>query len=146
MAKVLLIDDNVDMQKMLSVVLKKQGHEVVNADRGQQGIELATSQPFNVVVLDVMMPDMNGYDVCRILRADPRTRDTPIIILTARAQPVDHQAALDAGADAYLAKPVDITDLHNKIQEFSNTGRPRPVQPTVPGATAPGAGTKPATG
>jgi CheY-like chemotaxis protein len=146
MPKVLLVDDNIEMQKMLTVVLKKQGHEVLNADRGQTGIDMATSQPFNVIVLDVMMPDMNGYDVCRILRANPRTKDTPIIILTARAQPVDEQAALEAGADTYMAKPVDINELHNKIEELSNAGRPRPAPAPAPAAAAARPGTGPLTG
>ena len=137
MAKVLLIDDNIDMQKMLTVVLKKQGHEIVAAERGQQGIDFALSQPFNVIVLDVMMPDMNGYDVARRLRAEPSTKDLPIIILTARAQPVDEQAALEAGADAYMAKPVDIAELNNKIQELTALGRSQPTQPAQPQAGPP---------
>lgn len=137
MAKVLLVDDNVDMQKMLTVVLKRQNHEIVAADRGQQCLELAQSEPFDVVVLDVMMPDMNGYEVARRMRADERTRNLPIIILTARAQAVDQAAAMDAGADAYLAKPVDIAELNAKIQDLTTQGRPRPAAPAAPAPAAP---------
>ncbi len=132
MARILLIDDNVDMQKMLTVVLKKQGHEIATADRGQQGIDLAQSQTFDVVVLDVMRPDMNGYEVARHLRANPATQNLPVIILTARAQSIDQQAALDAGADAYLSKPVDIAELNTKVQELTTYGRPKPAQPPPP--------------
>ncbi len=144
MSRVLLIDDNLDMQKMLSVVLRKQGHEVVSADRGQMGIDLALNQTFDVVVLDVMMPDMNGYDVARRLRAESRSAATPIIILTARAQPVDQQAALEAGADIYLSKPVDIAELNSKIQELSAVGRPKPPQPAQPPPVTPSSTAPPA--
>src|SRR3972149_11844921 len=126
MANILLIDDNIDMQKMLTVVLKRQGHEVASAACGLDGIDLALNHPFNIIVLDVMMPDMNGYEVARRLRSDPRTKDLPIIILTARAQSVDQQAAMEAGADAYFAKPVDIAELNNRIQELTTMGRPKP--------------------
>ena len=152
MAKILLIDDNIDMQKMLTVVLKRQGHEVASAERGLDGIDLALNHPFNIIVLDVMMPDMNGYEVARRLRADPRTQDLPIIILTARAQSVDQQAAMEAGADAYFAKPVDIAELNNRIQELTTMGRPKlAAAPTaaapVPGpAPVPAAPTRPASG
>ncbi len=139
MAKILLIDDNIDMQKMLTVVLKRQGHEIASAERGLDGIDLALNHPFNIIVLDVMMPDMNGYEVARRLRADPRTKDLPIIILTARAQSVDQQAAMEAGADAYLAKPVDIAELNNRIQELTTMGRPKL-------ATAPTSAPRPGTG
>ena len=137
MAKILLIDDNLDMQKMLSVVLKKQGHDILTAERGQTGIDQATNQPFDVVVLDVMMPDMNGYEVARRLRADARTQNLPVIILTARSQAIDQQAALDAGADAYLSKPVDIAELNAKIQELTAHGRPRPAAPPADPAPTP---------
>lgn len=148
MAKILLIDDNIDMQKMLAVVLRKQGHEVMTAERGQQGIDLANVQNFGAIVLDVMMPDMNGYEVARRLRGDARTKDVPIIILTARAQAVDQQAALDAGADAYLPKPVDIAELNTRIQELTIGGRPRPTsaaQPAAPAAPPPVAAPAPTT-
>lgn len=148
MAKILLIDDNIDMQKMLAVVLRKQGHEVLTAERGQQGIDLANAQNFGAIVLDVMMPDMNGYEVARRLRAEARTKDIPIIILTARAQAVDQQAALDAGADAYLPKPVDIAELNTRIQELTTSGRPRPAapaQPATPVAPPPAAASTPVT-
>lgn len=146
MAKILLIDDNIDMQKMLAVVLRKQGHEVLTAERGQQGIDLANTQNFGAIVLDVMMPDMNGYEVARRLRAEARTKDVPIIILTARAQSVDQQAAFDAGADAYLPKPVDIAELNTRIQELTTSGRPRPTpppQPATPAAPPPVAASTP---
>jgi CheY-like chemotaxis protein len=140
MAKILLIDDNIDMQKMLVIVLKKQGHEILTAERGQQGIDLAMAQPFGIIVLDVMMPDMNGYEVARRLRSEPATKDIPIIILTARAQAVDHQAAMDAGADAYLPKPVDIAELNSRINELTTAGRPKlaasPSQPATVAAAS----------
>lgn len=137
MAKILLIDDNVDMQKMLTVVLKRQGHEIASAERGLEGIDLALNHPFNVIVLDVMMPDMNGYEVARRLRADPRTKEIPIIILTARAQAVDQQAAMEAGADVYMAKPVDIAELNNRIHELTTLGRPKATLAAAPPAAAP---------
>jgi CheY-like chemotaxis protein len=122
MARLLLIDDDEGLRTMMQILLKRGGHDITQAGNGQAGLELAEKQPFDVILLDVMMPDMNGYEVARRLRASPRTQNTPLIILTARAQPVDQKSALIAGADAYFSKPVAIEVLEAKIAELLITG------------------------
>lgn len=122
MARLLLIDDDEGLRTMMQILLKRGGHDITLAGNGQDGLDLAEKQPFDVILLDVMMPDMNGYEVARRLRASPRTQNTPLIILTARAQPVDQKSALIAGADAYFSKPVAIEVLEAKIAELLITG------------------------
>ena len=119
MARILIIDDNYDMLSMLQMVLERQGnHEVIACPNGQEGLEAAFSQTPEIALVDVMMPGMSGYDVVRQLRADPRTEDIGIIILTARGQSVDRDAAMNAGADDHMAKPADIDVLLEHIHNL----------------------------
>ena len=136
MARLLLIDDDEGLRTMMQILLKRGGHDITLAGNGQAGLDLAEKQPFDVIVLDVMMPDMNGYEVARRLRAGPRTRNTPLIILTARAQPVDQKSALIAGADAYFSKPVAIEVLEAKIAELLITGSTAAKPEAEPAAAA----------
>jgi len=118
MARILIIDDDVHLLKMLGLILERAGHETVLASHGQEGIELATSNPPDLVIIDVMMPEMSGHEVCKNLRANPITVDLPILILTARSQPVDREVALSFGADDFMAKPVAPKDLAQKVSEL----------------------------
>lgn len=119
MARILVIDDNADLLQMIRLLLEERGgHEVLLSAEGQDGLDKAAAQPPDLAIVDVMMPGMTGYDVCRRLRALPSTADIPIIILTARGQDVDRQAALDAGADVYIAKPVTMADLLDQVNEL----------------------------
>ncbi|MBI3242902.1 MAG: response regulator [Chloroflexi bacterium] len=122
MARILIVDDDDGLRTMMQIMLKRSGHEVTLASNGAAGLELAEKQPFDIFLLDVMMPDMNGYEVARRLRAAPATQNIPIIVLTARAQPVDQKSAIVAGADAYFSKPVAIEALNAKIAELLITG------------------------
>ncbi len=127
MARILIIDDNRDMLKMLRMMLEKRGqHEVTTYADGQEGLEYALYEKPEVAVVDVMMPDISGYDVVKKLRNDPRTRDMGIIILTARGHPVDREAALAAGADEHLAKPVDMEALLSGIDAALHRERTPP--------------------
>jgi len=116
MAKILVIDDNTELLEMVNLLLEKRGeHETVLSADSADGLAKALADPPDLAILDVMMPGISGYEICRRLRAHPPTASIPIIILTARGQPVDRQAALDAGADAYLAKPVQMTELLEQV-------------------------------
>ena len=116
MARVLLIDDSPDIVALLRVVLEsRMGHEVSVASSGPDGLDRAFSQRPDLALVDVMMPGMTGYEVVKQLRADDRTRAMGIIMLSARGQAVDRKAALTAGADDHIAKPVDIHDLEQRI-------------------------------
>lgn len=119
MAKILVIDDNAELLELLRVLLEQRGgyQTVLSAD-GTDGLFQALSDPPDLVISDVMMPDVSGYEICRQLRANPSTASVPIIILTARGQTVDHQAALDAGADDHMVKPVDMEELLQRVSDL----------------------------
>ncbi len=116
MAKILVIDDNADLLQMVRMLLEQRGgHEVILSAEGEDGIAKALANPPDLAIVDVMMPGMTGYEVCKRLRKEPSTAEMPIIILTARGQPVDREAALAAGANEYLAKPVTMAQLLERV-------------------------------
>jgi DNA-binding response OmpR family regulator len=108
---ILIIDDDPDTIEFLRIVFTVRGHELVGAHTGTEGLRVARSRPFDLILVDVMMPDIDGYEVCRQLRADPVTAAIPIVILTARSSLVDQTLGLEAGADRFLIKPVGISIL-----------------------------------
>jgi pilus assembly protein CpaE len=123
MARILVIDDNDDMLTMLQMLLERRGnHEVTTSNNGMDGLEKAYNTTPDIMIVDVMMPGLNGYDVVNRLRSDNRTKTVPIIILTARGQSVDRNAALEAGANSHLAKPVDIQVLLSTIDNLLEMG------------------------
>ncbi len=116
MAKILVIDDEADLLEMMRLVLERRGeHETVLSAEGRDGLAKALADPPDLAIIDVMMPGITGYEICRQLRDNPATASLPIIILTARAQPVDRDAALSAGADAYMTKPVMMAELLEQV-------------------------------
>jgi CheY-like chemotaxis protein len=118
MARVLVIDDDADVRGLLRVSFGKLGHEVTLAARGEEGLQAAAAADFDLIVVDLMMPDLDGYEVTRRLRADPKTQNVPVLVLTARAQTADYDAALEAGADSYLPKPYDSEILNRRVAEL----------------------------
>jgi CheY-like chemotaxis protein/MinD-like ATPase involved in chromosome partitioning or flagellar assembly len=133
MARILVIDDDRSLLRMITIMLEKAGHEPLLATHGHQGIELARSERPDMAIVDVMMPEISGYDVCRRLREDPRTANIPLLILTARAQPMDQQMAIDAGADDFVTKPVTLDDLIYHVDQLlasGAVGKPVPLAPT----------------
>jgi CheY-like chemotaxis protein/MinD-like ATPase involved in chromosome partitioning or flagellar assembly len=119
MAHVLVIDDDAEVHPLLRVTLNKLGHQTTLALRGDEGLARALDEHarFDLVLLDLMMPGVDGFEVARRLRADARTRDMPILILTARSQAADYAEAVASGADGFLPKPFDPDGLSRKIAE-----------------------------
>jgi CheY-like chemotaxis protein/MinD-like ATPase involved in chromosome partitioning or flagellar assembly len=116
MARILIVDDNADMLNMLRMVIERQTqHGVILAHSGKDALKKAFASPPDVALVDVMMPGISGYEVVQQLRADPKTENIGIIVLTARGQPVDREAALAAGADDHMSKPVDVDALVTRI-------------------------------
>jgi len=116
MTTVLIVDDDRNICKLLDFSLSRAGFSVLIANAGDDGYELATSHAPDVLVLDVMMPGMHGYELCRQLRKHEATAHAKILFLTARSQPIDEKAALKAGADLFLSKPVMSDELVKHIQ------------------------------
>ena len=120
MAKlILVIDDGPEQRRFLERTLSAAGYRVVTAPDGQAGTAAAHSLLPDLVILDVMMPGMNGYQVCRTLKGDPATTDRPILVLTAKDEPTDHFWAREVGADDFLSKPVDLPELLGRITELT---------------------------
>jgi two-component system cell cycle response regulator DivK len=116
MVKILLVEDNEMNRDMLSRRLQRRGYEVSGAGDGLEGINKARSTPFDLILMDLSLPVLDGWQATRALKADPNTRTIPVIALTAHAMPGDRDRALAAGCDDYDTKPVDFTRLVDKIE------------------------------
>ena len=116
MAKILLIEDNEANRDALSRHLKRRGYEVVMAVDGQQGIAMVRSEAPALILMDMSLPVLDGWEATRQLKADPQTGSIPVIALTAHAMAGDRQKALEAGCDDYDTKPVEFPRLLAKIQ------------------------------
>lgn len=114
--KILIVDDDIDSLKLIGLMLQRHGYEVVAANAGNQALSKAVSDHPDLIILDVMMPDMDGYEVCRRLRANPDTRAIPIIMFTAKTLVDDKVAGFEAGADDYLTKPTHPAELASRVK------------------------------
>ncbi len=114
--KILIVDDEPDILEFLQYNLKKEGYEVVTAPDGKQAILVAEREKPNLIILDIMMPEMDGVEACRILRSHKDFIDTPIAFLTARDEDFSQIAALDVGGDDYITKPIKPRVLISRIQ------------------------------
>jgi DNA-binding response OmpR family regulator len=119
---VLIADDEWVVREMLSDKLTRAGYSVLLAHNGREALELARVHRPGIVVLDWVMPEMDGLTACRHLKADPATNAIPIIVLTARGQDSDREAGLAAGADLLLVKPVSLRVLLDHIRRLSGDG------------------------
>jgi DNA-binding response OmpR family regulator len=114
--RILVVEDDLDISKMLRLYFDSQGYEVLTVMRGHDALEVCRKKQPNVVVLDIMLPDMDGYDVCRELRGNLRTSHVPVIFLTQKDERSDKIAGLELGADDYITKPFDIEELKLRVQ------------------------------
>ena len=112
---VLVVDDDPVIQKLLQVNFEMEGYSVITASDGVEGLETARRELPDAIVLDVMMPKMDGLEVARTLKADESTRSIPILLLSAKAQQADVQAGRATGAEDYLTKPFDPLDLLQRV-------------------------------
>ena len=118
--RILVVDDEPDFRHLISMFLQRSGMpvDVVTAENGPTGLVAALTDPPDLVVLDVMMPDLNGFDVCQRLRSDARTHDVPVLMLTSLDEPVDRTRGFLAGVDDYLAKPFDRGELLARVRRI----------------------------
>lgn len=135
--KILIIDDDTDTLELVSLVLQKQGYRIVTASNGKQGLREMRQESPDLILLDVMMPDMDGYEVARRLREDPRTAKVPVLMFTAKSQLHDKEVGFQSGADDYLTKPTHPEELKAHIKELlARTEKSEPEQATPPAEPA----------
>ena len=134
--KILVVDDDIDTLRLVGLMLQRQGYQIVAANNGHQALAMAQTEGPDIILLDVMMPDMDGFEVCKRLRGNPSTASTPIIMFTAKSQVDDKVIGFDAGADDYLTKPTQPRELfaHIKAVLARTAAKARPAQPVVPPA------------
>jgi pilus assembly protein CpaE len=118
MKTVLIVDDEAEARRMVSVMLEREDLKIETAIDASEALKKALAAPPDLVILDVMMPDVDGYQLCRAFRENPKLSRMPILILTARAQAMDREESLKAGADAYLAKPFPRAELVRLVHEL----------------------------
>ena len=114
--KILVIDDDLDTLRLVGLMLQRQGYQISAATNGQQGLEKAIEEKPNLILLDIMMPDMDGYEVARRLRKNPTTINIPILMFTAKTQLDDKVAGFEVGADDYLTKPTHPSELQSHVK------------------------------
>ena len=122
MPKILLVEDNEMNRDMLSRRLQRKGYQVVLALDGQSGVELAQSESPDLILMDMSLPVLDGWEATRKLKAAPQTRAVPIIALTAHAMAGDRERAIEAGCDDYDTKPIDFRRLLVKIEMLLRSG------------------------
>ena len=115
MARLLLVEDNEMNRDMLSRRLQRKGFEIEVAVDGREGINKATAGKYDLILMDMSLPEIDGWEATRQLRANPATKDTPMIALTAHAMAGDREKALEAGCDDYDTKPIELPRLLSKI-------------------------------
>ncbi len=118
MKKVLICDDEPYILESVSYIVRHAGHQVLAAADGETALALARSEKPDLMFLDIMLPGMSGFDVCRQLRQDSRTRHLHIIILSARGQDIDAVMGTEAGADEYITKPFSPRKLRRRLEEI----------------------------
>ncbi len=117
---VLVVEDEPDIASVLKIRLESKGFEVLTASDGREGLSLIREAFPDIVLLDILMPGMNGLQLCSILRTEERLKCIPVVMLTARAGEQAREESMSAGADAYFSKPYDWERLYSSIKEFLN--------------------------
>ena len=115
---VLVVDDERHIVKILQFNLAKNGYNVLCAFDGEEALDVLSRQRPDLVILDVMMPKMNGYQVCEAIKGDPETTDLPVILLTAKGQEIDRESGLAKGADRYVTKPFSPRNIIQTVKEL----------------------------
>ncbi|MFA9398068.1 MAG: response regulator transcription factor [Clostridiaceae bacterium] len=114
--KILIVDDEEHIRELISFNLNSNGYKTISADNGLDALKLVQEEQIQLIVLDLMLPGMDGYEVCKKLRYDPNTKDIPIIMLTAKSEEIDKILGLELGADDYMTKPFSIRELLARVK------------------------------
>lgn len=116
--KILMIDDDPQNREIVRIRLEQAGCQVSEAVNGEEGLQLAAKEKYDLILLDVMMPKKDGWQVCKMIKTHPKIKDVPVVILTARIQGIDELRSWECGADDYLTKPVDPVQLLRTIEKL----------------------------
>ena len=132
--RILVVDDDPTSLKLLDLVLNKEGYQVMTASNGLEALRKARLESPDLLILDVMLPGFDGFEICHRLRTEPATATMPIMMLSSKQQKSDQDAASKVGANAFLSKPVDRTALLAKVAELLGDQKPPEPEPK-PNAT-----------
>jgi two-component system phosphate regulon response regulator PhoB len=135
MMKILLVEDEPDLQSLLEFNLRGAGYDVLATARGEEALSLCQRERPDLVLLDLMLPDIPGTQVCHRLRTDPALRQTPVIMLTARSEEIDRVVGFEVGADDYVVKPFSVRELLLRIQAVLRRQGPPGAAPSTPSAS-----------
>ncbi|MCL4260614.1 MAG: response regulator [Anaerolineales bacterium] len=116
MAKILIAEDERDIRELVAFTLRFAGHEVFPASNGEEAVELAAKSGPDLILMDVRMPRMTGYEACEAMKADPKLKDIPVVFLSAKGQESEIQQGMDVGAEEYLLKPFVPDELSARIK------------------------------
>jgi CheY-like chemotaxis protein len=116
--KILLVEDNNEVRELLALFMKRLGYKVFEATTGVEAIDLASTVHPDLIMMDLRLPEMNGTEATASLKANPSTRDIPLLVITASGATTDRRRALDAGAAEILLKPIDVTTLSNVLRRY----------------------------
>jgi CheY-like chemotaxis protein len=116
--KILLIDDHKTVLKLIEAIIRLKGYDLIYAENGHQGISSARQEKPDLILLDVMMPDLDGFKVCQYLKSEPETKDIPVIFLTARGAEDDLEFGRKAGADGFISKPFQTMDVLKQVEQM----------------------------
>jgi CheY-like chemotaxis protein len=120
--RVLVVEDNMDTYELVRFILEKNGYETFLAMNGRDGVNAAKKQAPDLIIMDLSMPEMDGWTATGIIKKDPQVSFIPLIALTAHAQPGDRQRAMAAGCDEYVTKPMDLLDLVETVDLWVSKG------------------------
>jgi two-component system cell cycle response regulator DivK len=118
--RVLIVEDNMDTYELVHFILEKNEYDTFLAMNGRDGVNAAIKQNPDLIIMDLSMPEMDGWTATGLIKRDPKTSSIPLIALTAHALPGDRQRAMDAGCDEYMTKPMDLGDLVEAVQYWVN--------------------------
>jgi twitching motility two-component system response regulator PilH len=118
MSTVIVVDDSISLRSMIAKLLKQSGMKVLEASDGVEGLEKILSNPPDLVVLDIVMPRMNGYEVCRRLKSDKKTQGLPVVMCSSKSEEFDRYWGMKQGADAYIAKPFHPQELIGTVKQL----------------------------
>ena len=116
MARILIVEDETDLQEVLAYNLRQAGHTPIVAADGREALAAVAAQPPDLILLDLMLPDVSGIEVCRTLKSDPGTRDVPVVMVTAKGEEIDRVVGFELGADDYVVKPYSVRELILRLQ------------------------------